>query len=197
MKLRKSFINKIKRKQKRQIMKKLLTIFALAALTITATFATSDKRDIKINGSVKQTSYTFSLAYNDTDLSNGSTIEDSFDLSKVSNTDNFIVKRTSGNLNDDLVLSVSIEAGSFIGEFNGNENYDTNLEPEVNLVSTGYTYSNDYTKSNLGGMDIIIPAGANLTSANLAEFYLAINGNSSIPAGSFVSTVLVNYTYGL
>jgi len=184
-------------------MKKLLTILALATLTITSTFAvvanpsTTDSRDVKINGYVSKTSYSFSLAYNDTDLSAGSTIADTFDLSKVSNTDNFIVKRTSGNLNDDLALSISIEAGPFIGEFNGTETYNTELEPQVNLVNGNYTYSNDYTKGNLGGMQVIIPAGSNLTSANLAEFYLTINGNSSIPAGSFVSTVIVDYTYGL
>ncbi len=176
-------------------MKKLLTIITLAALTITATFATTDNRDIKINGAVKASNYEFALSYDGTSLNDESVLSDSFDLSTVSTTKDFIVQRTSGNLNDDLGVTVTVDAGSFIGEFNGEENYDTDLYPQVNIVKTGYTYRDAKTEGNAGKFGVIIDAGANLKAADLAAFNLTINGDSSIPAGDFVSTVSIAYTY--
>jgi hypothetical protein len=178
-------------------MKKLLTILTLAALTITATFASSENRDININGAVKATNYTFALSYDGNSLTDGSTLTDSYDLSTVSKTQDFIVQRTKGNLNDDLGVTVAIEAGAFIGEFNGDTEYNTGLIPQVNLVSKGYSYTDSAVSDDLisGKLSVVIPAGANLSAADLAAFYLDINGDSSIPAGDFVSTISVAYTY--
>jgi hypothetical protein len=178
-------------------MKKLLTILALAALTITATFASTENRNIDINGNVKVTNYEFALSYDGNSLTDGSTLTDSYDLSTVSNTQNFIVQRTVGNLNDDLNLDVAIEAGAFIGEFNGDAEYNTGLIPQVNLVSKGYSYSASSVSDDFiaAKLSVVIPAGANLSVADLAAFNLAIKGNSSIPAGDFVSTISVAYTY--
>ena len=176
-------------------MKKLLTIITLAALTITATFAATDNRDIKINGLVGSSPYEFSLSYNGTSLNDESALSDSFDLSTVSTTKDFIVQRTAGNLNDSLSLSVKIDAGSFIGEFNGEENFDTELYPQVNIVESGFEYDNAATEGQSGKFGVTIPAGANLSTAKLAAFNLTINGDSTIPAGDFVSTVSVAYTY--
>ncbi len=176
-------------------MKKLLTIITLAALTITATFAATDNRDIKINGLVGASPYEFSLSYNGTSLNDESVLSDSFDLSKVSTTKDFIVQRTAGNLNDSVNLSVTVDAGSFIGEFNGDENFDTDLYPQVNIVESGYEYTSAKADSATGKFGVTIPAGANLSTAKLAAFNLTINGDSSIPAGSFVSTVSIAYTY--
>ncbi len=176
-------------------MKKLLTIITLAALTITATFATTDNRDIKINGAVKASNYEFALSYDGTSLNDESVLSDSFDLSTVSTTKDFIVQRTSGNLNDDLGVAVTIKAGSFIGEFNGEADYDTELYPQVNIVKTGYEYNDADAKNNYGKLELTIDAGSNLKAADLAAFNLTINGDSSIPAGEFVSTVSIAYTY--
>ena len=176
-------------------MKKLLTIITLAALTLSATFAATDNRDIKINGAVKASAYEFALSYNGTSLNDENTLQDSFDLSTVSKTKNFIVQRTSGNLNDDLGLSVAIDAGSFIGEFNGDDSYDTELYPQVSIVEKGYDYNDLSAEKNSGKIALTIDAGANLEATNLAAFYLTINGDSSIPAGDFVSTVSIAYTY--
>ena len=182
-------------------MKKLITILALTTLTLAATFAsisvTEDNRNIKINGSVKTAPYEFALSYNGSAISDGSTLEDSYDLSTTSKTKDFIVQRTKGNLNDDLGVDVSISAGAFIGEFNGTATYNTGLIPEVNIVTTGYTYSESSVaeNKNSGSISLVIPAGSNLTSADLAAFNLDIKGNSSIPAGDFVSTVSIAYTY--
>ena len=175
-------------------MKKLLTIITLAALTITATFAATDNRDIKINGAVKASNYEFALSYNGTSLNDESVLSDSFDLSTVSTTKDFIVQRTSGNLNDDLGVKVAIKAGSFIGEFNGDDSYDTELYPQVNIVKD-YKYGSATASENSADLSVVIAAGANLKAADLAAFNLTINGDSTIPAGDFVSTVSIAYTY--
>lgn len=175
-------------------MKKLLTIITLAALTITATFAATDNRDIKINGAVKASNYEFALSYNGTSLNDESVLSDSFDLSTVSTTKDFIVQRTSGNLNDDLGVKVAIKAGSFIGEFNGDDSYDTELYPQVNIVKD-YKYGSANASENSADLSVVIAAGANLKAADLAAFNLTINGDSTIPAGDFVSTVSIAYTY--
>ena len=182
-------------------MKKLITILALSALTLATTFAsisvTEDNRDIKINGAVKTAPYEFALSYNGSAISDGSTLEDSYDLSTTSKTKDFIVQRTAGNLNDDLDVDVSITAGAFIGEFNGEDKYNTGLIPEVKIVSKDYSYekSKEDKSKNSGSISLVIPAGSNLDTANLAAFYLNIKGDSSIPAGNFISTVSVAYTY--
>jgi len=146
-------------------MKKLLTIITLAALTITATFAATDNRDIKINGAVKASNYEFALSYNGTSLNDESVLSDSFDLSTVSTTKDFIVQRTSGNLNDDLGVKVAIKAGSFIGEFNGDEAYDTELYPQVNIVKD-YKYGSANASENSADLSVVIAAGANLKAAD-------------------------------
>ena len=53
-------------------MKKLLTIFAQTALTITATFSATDNKDIKINGAVEVSNYEFTISYNGTSLNDES-----------------------------------------------------------------------------------------------------------------------------
>ncbi|MBK5201861.1 MAG: hypothetical protein JJE21_10100 [Spirochaetaceae bacterium] len=121
----------------------------------------------------------FSLIYNERSLSDGNILnEESYDLSKVFKTDNFIIRRSAGNLNKTLGLMIFVTTSSFVVEFNGNDNdnYDTGLIPKVYLTSTddAFYYQINYkrTSSNLYSY---INAGANEESANLAAFYLKIN----------------------
>ncbi|MBK5201168.1 MAG: hypothetical protein JJE21_06510, partial [Spirochaetaceae bacterium] len=71
------------------------------------------------------------------------------------------------------------------------------LIPQVNLVFNGYNYLGAAISEDqvVAVINLVIPAGANLKAANLAAFNLDIKGNSSIPAGNFVSTVSIAYTY--
>lgn len=181
----------------KKIMKKILAFISIAALTITVAFAeTVDTRNIKINGAVTASPYTFSLSYGTTALKTGDEIAGTFDLAKVSTTDNFIVERTSGNLNDDLSLTVGITASSFKGNFNGKEDYDTTITPVLSFV-TGYdnTTPTVITGGHSGNTIIKIPAGYHALGADLAAFYFTINGKETVPAGTFISTVVVTYTY--
>ncbi|MBK5201694.1 MAG: hypothetical protein JJE21_09245 [Spirochaetaceae bacterium] len=185
-------------------MKKLLAIITIVALTVTSVFAgTNDSRDIKINGSVDSLQYTFTLDYVSSDttkstqsLGANNTLQDSFDLSKTSTTGKFIVKRTMGNLNSALNVTVGITTGAFIGAYNGEPEHSTGITPEVNFVSdyenTTPTVAED---KHSGNTVVLIGAGAHLLPANLAAFTFDIKGNENVPAGSFVSTVKVAYTY--
>ncbi len=178
-------------------MKKLITLLLITTLTITAIFASTDERNINIGGSVESSTYDFSLIYNDKNLNDGDTLEETYDLSKVSTTDNFIVRRSAGNLNYSLIPIIEIRTNPFIGEFNGDENYNTGLTPEIYVNTKGYNYiwagvtrNRDYSM-----IYTYVTAGANEEIADLASFYLKINGNDSIPAGNFSSTVRITYYY--
>lgn len=179
-------------------MKKLLAILVLATLTITATFASSENRNVRINGSVSKTEYTFSLNYDGNDLNDADTIAGNFDLSIESVTKAFTVRRTAGNLNKDLGLKVSITSGPFKGKFNNKNNYSTGIIPKLNVLSTSKTSfkSIDLAIDKTSGiLDYIIPAGSNSIADDLLIFQLIISGNADVPAGSYVSTIVIDYTY--
>lgn len=179
-------------------MKIFLTLITFAALTISSTFATptTTTSDILINGNVSEKSYSFGLSYDGATLTDGNTLTTQYTLSDVSKTNNFIVKRSAGNLKQLLRVTITVYSSSFVGLFNGNPTYDTELYPQVTFIND-YTYASTEYNANrtAGGVDITIPAGANTTEANIAGFYLDINGNSSLPAGNFVSTVTVKYSH--
>lgn len=177
-------------------MKKILLLLAFATFTITSTFAITTTSDIQINGSVNEKPYTFSLSLDGAILTDGDTLTTKYDLSTVSKTNNFIVQRSAGNLKQSLGVTVRVDTYPFIGSYDGNQYYNTGLYPTVTF-SSDYTYSsvNYNTNKTVGAAYITIPAGPNLTAADFAGFYLDINGNSRIPAGDFVSTIKVTYTY--
>lgn len=179
-------------------MKKLLTLLSLAALTISATFATTSTSNINVGGYVSPISYSFGLKYKDSFLTSGNAISDSFNLAVGTQTSDFIVTRSTGNLNNDLLLTVSVQANSFKGSFNGNATYDTQITPQIAVVTNTYTYAETpviTTDKKNATFKILIPAGAQETDANLGAFNLMTIGNSSVPAGSFTSVVNVSYTY--
>lgn len=177
-------------------MKIFLTLITFIALTISSTFATTTTNDILINGNVDEKSYSFGLTYDGVTLTNGATLTTQYNLAAVSNTNNFIVKRSAGNLKQLLRVTITVYSSSFVGLFKGNPAYDTGLYPQVNFISD-YTYdSTEYNADKTAGeAQITIPAGPNTTETNIAGFNLNIKGNSSIPAGNFVSTVTVSYVH--
>lgn len=180
-------------------MKKLLSIFALAVLTLSATFATTTTSDINVTGNVEEIRYNFDIMYNTYKLTSGGTIVDSIFLNVSTYTNYFIVRRSAGNRNNNSVLTIGVKTNPFIGSFNGNEAYNTELIPEIEIdESEKYTYSETPTLINNNSdatMKVIIPAGAQESAKDLAAFKLLTKGNSSIPAGSFTSIVNISITY--
>lgn len=175
-------------------MKTILSLIIFTFLVISSTFATTTTNNININGSVDERAYNFSLTYNGATLTDGSTIDGNHDLSSFSQTSNFIVKRSSGNLKQNLSVTLTVIPGAFVGVINGVANSSTGLYPDLKFI-TDYTYSSIYYGENTssGFVTINIPAGSNTSEANIAGFYFDINGNSAIPAGNYVSTIQVKY----
>lgn len=175
-------------------MKKLITVFILLTVLLSSTFSTSEYSNIKIKGVVKTIPYKFSLSYNGENLSNNSTLNEEFDLSKVITTKKFIVKKSPGNIFNNLPLSIRIEVYPFLGRDVANLNAPTNLKPKINFIDD---YPYDYISYNIDNsalrIDVIIPAGSKNTSENIAAFKLTINGNSDIPVGNYVSSMRIEY----
>lgn len=178
-------------------MKKTIILLALLVLFMTSLFATTDNNDVLINGIVDPIDYKFSINYQNSSIANNGFVNETFDLSKFRVTDNFYVNRSSGNSNTPISFQVEITTGFFIGNFNGNENYNTRVRPLVffdlnnySLQSLVYRSSREYSK-----LSLIIPAGANKTSTNIAAFHFILLGHENVPAGEFVSNVRINFIY--
>ena len=178
-------------------MKKLVTIFLITPIVVSSAFAQSDSKDILINGEVSKSEYTFTLLYDKEYLQEGSIIGDTFNINIVSDTKPFIVQRTGGNLNKDLSVSLSIAASPFTGLFDGEENYNTGVIPKVKAIEEGYNYTGiEYDNQNESGeISLLIKAGENKDIEDIAAFYFTINGDETIPAGNYQSTISITYTY--
>lgn len=175
-------------------MKKIITVFILLTILLSSTFSSSEYSKIKIIGAVKTIPYKFSLSYNGEDLSNNSTLNEEFDLSKVITTKKFIVKKSPGNIFNNLPLSIRIGVHYFIGRDVENLNAPTNLKPKINFINDyPYEYISYNTDNSELRIDVDIPSGSKITSENIAAFELTINGNSDIPVGNYTSLMNIEY----
>ena len=101
-------------------MKKLVATIAILALAITSTFATTADRNIKINGEVAESTFTFDLSNENSTVSGSDyTYNDTIDLTANTTTTEFFILRSAGNENIDSVLSVTVKPSSFKGTVNG------------------------------------------------------------------------------
>ncbi|MGH4036566.1 MAG: hypothetical protein ACRQFF_01800 [Sphaerochaeta sp.] len=190
-------------------MKKILALLLIASLALVSLMAvdtTSDisDRNITINGAVAEEDYEFSIYYKaDQGLEKieGDSYEISteFDISKSrSATKVFRLKRSPGNLNNDMKLDISLLPSEFVGTVNGKENYRTGVTPTVKLFTNDTLVELESQTKNADGStsaEIIIPAGKNKNEKLILGFRFKIAGDSLLPAGSYTSNVLLTYTY--
>ena len=185
-------------------MKKLiLLIFSIIALTIVPLFAATS--DVTVAGSVSEQEYDFSLLYGDQIQSSVVQLNANYNLTDDSRTNLFTIKRTSGNLNTDLKVTVKITTKNFEGTTF--ETRTRQVTPVAPYVVLDYT-NNGNNDVFLSYYDIIqkdeqrqtefsfdVPAGSNTEEADVAGFYLAIDGNDDVPSGTFASTVNVEFIF--
>lgn len=177
-------------------MKRLFTIITIAILSTISAFAIVDTNDIKIKGAVASKDYSFSLIYGGVALSDGTSISTVFDLSTVVNTGSFLIRRSAGNLNSDLSLTVNISAESFKSTYSETEIRDSGITPEV-IFYSGYSNAvSTIIDSTSGKVDILIPAGPNKYVTDLSAFYFKISGSKNVIAGDYESKIIVTFTYG-
>ena len=181
----------------------LITHIAIASLIAVTPSDTNDK-NIIINGAVAEESYDFSIYYKtDNGLAKINTdnyeIETVFDISQDrSATKVFRLKRSPGNLNNDLKLQINLLPSEFVGTVNGKSGYKTGIVPLVRLFSNDSLVEMENQTLNADGStsaDIIIPAGKNKNEKMVMGFRFRIFGNTELPAGNYSSNVIFSYTY--
>ncbi|MDC7242392.1 MAG: hypothetical protein PQJ44_00015 [Sphaerochaetaceae bacterium] len=154
-------------------------ILILLTLTISVSIFAKDS-EVNLNSSIEETNVTYSLVYNNDTIEDGTTDYDIYiyePLTRSGNTNWFLVYATS-NMNSDLPLEVNINPGSFKTELNdGAEVYDSEIVPTV-FIPLKISY---------------LPAGK-IDNAIVSAFVLYWEGDSSLPAGDYVSNVNIEYS---
>lgn len=164
-------------------MKKLLTILTITLFLSVAAFASSN--EVKINGNVAEDAYALKLYYGSSSTSltlindnnfvvkNG---DNPFDLTQKGNTQNFSI-RLNGNQNTAPVLDIS----TVVTPFKPTDTTKTYKETDEVAVEK---------------YDEVTPAvGAGYHSGTIVkQFALRWDGNKQLTAGSYQSTVTINYS---
>lgn len=177
-------------------MKRLFTIITIAIMSTISAFSIANNNDIQINGTVSPKDYKFSLIYGGEALIDGASISTVFDLSTIVNTGSFLIRRSSGNLNSDLSLTVTVSAESFKSTYSETEIRDSGITPEV-IFYNGYSNAvSTIIDSTSGKVDILIPAGPNKYVNDISAFYFKISGSKNVIAGNYESNVIITFTYG-
>lgn len=176
-------------------MKKLFTIIAIAALTISSAFPTTNLDNINVDGFVKNIPYSFDISY-DNRLIDTDYISDGFKLSESSRTKDFVISKSKGNTNNDFILTIIIKTFPFIGKYKTNENFNTEIVPKIHLINGyEYTYSDIVSNKTQATLKVNIKAGSHLDPENISGFYLINAGSASVPAGVFTSKISISFTY--
>lgn len=184
-------------------MKKIYTILIVSILAMAAAFALNETKVIYVTGTVNPLSYTFYLVYGDNDsvVQEEDNIATKYDLSIPNETEMFRIHRSSGNLNDDLVMTVDITANPFVGSFDRIDDYELALIPEIILDTNyegqaflDYNYL-DTVKTYHKKFNVYVESGYNSEETDIVGFHLLIPGDNTVPAGDFSSLIQIEYTY--
>ena len=158
-------------------MKKLLTILALVAITITSMSAKS--ANVQLNTEVDESPVAYELSYNNDKIEDGTEKYDIFvsrSLTEGGQTQDFTIYASS-NMNKDLSVKVEIKPESFKTTLNGSEVSDSRITPQVNTINKESSLKAGLNKNKL-----------------VNKFNLSWGGNKELPAGEYVSNVKINYT---
>jgi hypothetical protein len=168
-------------------MKKLITILAIAAITLTSTFAVTTSFDgsaekapemnVTLKSSLEQTNYDLSLLYGKIDFTNEAqqTI-DGLDLTEKGSTDEFNVMITNGNLNKTITFVTEITEKPFVGLVDG-EDYTTENNLRV-LNAEGDNQTSYSSKIKAGPQE----------SQSVATFLFNWDADKALPAGDYATT---------
>jgi len=189
-------------------MKKILALLLIASLALTSVIAddtsNDSDRNITINGAVSEESYDFSIYFkSEAGLikidSNEYTIDTTYDLSESRTaTKVFRLKRSAGNLNNDLKLDINLLPSEFVGTVNGKSGYRTGVTPTIKLFTNDTLVELESQVKHSDGStsaEIIIPAGRNKNEKLVLGFRFKMAGDSQLPAGNYTSNVIFSYTY--
>jgi len=166
-------------------MKKLLTILSISAIAMTSMFAmyspshSGKSAEVQLKTSIKETPVSYQLAYNNEVLNDGVKDYSIFvaPLTENGSTKDFTINATS-NMNKDLAVTVKVSPDTFKTTLNNGKNdFDSNIKPQVNTISS---------------LDTLV-AGKHI-SLLVNKFNLSWSGNSELPAGNYVSNVKIEYS---
>jgi len=167
-------------------MKKIITIAAIAIVSLAGVFAGTSK--VTLNAVADKADYVPTLYYvesvngSDTEVAVGDAKSiynndgKAWNLKDDGNTNRFVV-RVSGNENKSKALKTTIKAGTFQGLVD-NKAYDSTIEPALSEGSV------------TGG---VVKAGYN-DAVQIASFSFSWNGIANLPAADYTSDISITYT---
>ncbi len=162
-------------------MKKLIII--LVSLFVLSSSLFSEKKDVKLNSSIKETPLTYELFRK---LPDNSLIliedESIYVIDEINplTTNTMITDftiRVNSNLNFERTVSVSVEPDSFKTVLNGDQIFDSKITPKINTII----------------IKPIVKAGLN-EDKEVYRFNIFVGGRKNLPAGIYTCNVDVKYT---
>ncbi len=162
-------------------MKKLLTLLLLCSIGLTSLFSKS--AEVQLVTTIDETPLAYELDYNG-NLINDKVKDFEINIEKPLTEDGvtkyFSVKATS-NLKNDKAVDIDITPDFFKTKLNGSKsfNYTSTVKPV------------EVTDFNI--KSYILTAGKHVDEL-VYKFHLKWEGNADLPAGEYVSNVVINYT---
>ncbi len=159
-------------------MKKLFIIFIIL-IGVSLSLSAKNK-DINLNTSIAETNVTYNLYYANDTIEDGTTNYEIYtygSLNRNGNTNYFRI-HASSNMNKGLSVDLNVKPSSFKTTLNNeNDIYDSDITP---IVYTPYMLKT-------------LPAGKNKNTL-VSAFILYWQGKSDLPAGRYVSNVIIEYS---
>lgn len=158
-------------------MKKISIILLFSFCTLNSIFASS--ANVQLTTTIEDTNIIYQLYYDDNHrLISGDTNEIIVDsITTDGQTEDFYINATY-NKNKGARISVDINAGPFKTTINGNEEFNSNIIPDV------FYYHSNKTKLDAGKHK----------DKTVFKFYFYWSGNSELPSGNYISNVVINYS---
>lgn len=154
----------------------------------------NNKIIINVSNSVIEDPYYISIKYNDTDLTQNTSIEDTislndenYKLTETTTTKPFYININQALIENDIRFEITIQAGEFIGlDYNNNIN-KSGITPFINTYGDyEYSFENNVFNNNI---NIIAYLSKGLVEAqHLAAFTFSWPAAQQISSGSYTST---------
>lgn len=183
-------------------MKRILLLITVVLIIISPVFALTDEADsqVDIDALVDEIDYSLKLYYDSQELTDESVFSINStnwilnDSAVVTKTDNFVLEASGGNIFTPQRVTVTISPTSFIGTLDNNEEYVTDIIPEIRGVD-GRVLRNSIinTETNVTTVNTELPAGFQETDVNLLSFIFQWTGDSILPSGRYVSNIIISY----
>lgn len=183
-------------------MKRILLLFTIMLISISSIFALTDEANstVDIDALVDEIDYSLKLFYDTQELTEDSSFAINStqwginDSAVVTQTDNFVLQAIGGNIFTPQRVIVTISPTAFIGTLENNDEYVTDIIPEIRGVDGRVILNSQIdTGTNVTTINSELPSGFQNEDVTLLSFIFQWRGNSSLPSGRYVSNITISY----